>query len=311
MTNQVRLNDLIGLFREKSKALTLIRACRNSGFIFPHTLLHGIGGTGKTALARAIGTELGYHFVEVESIIFRNRDQLLQFLFESSSFANKSGHSLLLFIDEIHRLKLSLQESLYLPMKEWRITSHQGDIKISPFTLFGATTRFDMLDSNSFVTRFDNQWEIERYSLTDIGLIIAQSFRHYHIRFNRDVVDEIAQRCLGIPRIAISFVKKVMMFALSVSTNHITLSHVHHMFKLEQIDSFGLHPIHRRYLEFLSKSSPHPLGVGSISSKMRQPEDVVKGVIEPILLEMDFIASTPRGRVLTEEGRTYLFSEHK
>jgi Holliday junction DNA helicase RuvB len=302
----VKLNDLIGLPREKAKAYTAIRACRNSGIIFPHTLLYGVGGTGKTAFARAVAHELGYHFVEVEGIVFKERNVLLSFLRRSASAAKSSGRPLLLFIDEIHRLKLPLQEALYIPMKEWRMTTANGDVKLPKFTLIGATTRFDMLDPNSFVTRFENQWEIQRYSEVDIGMIVAQEFRNKQMSFDRASVEAIAKRCLGIPRIAISFVKKVMLSALSGNSRHVDLACVTHMFGLEQIDDLGLHPSHRRYLEILDKALPHPIGVGAISSKMRQPEDVVKDAVEPILLEMDFVASTPRGRVLTEEGHKYL-----
>ena len=308
---RVKLNNLIGLPREKAKAYTAIRACRYSGMVFPHTILYGVGGTGKTAFARAVAHELGYHFVEVEAIVFKNRDQLLKFLQESTSAANSNGHPLLLFIDEIHRFKLPLQEALFIPMKEWRITTRTGDVKLPKFTLIGATTRLDMLDTNSFLTRFDNLWELERYSNTEICLIVAQAFRDQGLRFTRAVVIEVARRCLGIPRTAISFVRKILMSALSVRTRTVSLAHVTHMFELEEIDELGLHPVHRRYLKILLASDPHPMGVGSVASKMGQPEDAIKGAVEPVLLSMDLVSPTPRGRVLTKKGRDYLHAVAK
>ena len=277
------------------------------GLIFPHSLITAIGGTGKTAFARAIGNELGYYSVEVEAIVFKTREQILGFLKEGSSSAQAQGKTLSLFIDEIHRLRLPIQEALYMPMKEWRITSSSGDIHLAPFTLIGATTRFDMLDTNSFVSRFENLWEIQRYLLDDIGMIVAHEFRKAGLRFSREIVDIIAKRCLGIPRHAVSFVRKLRFMAES---RRITLAAVKRMFELEEIDEFGLHPIHRRYLAILGKSRHDghyvPLGVGAIASKMRQPEDMVKGAVEPILLELDMISPTPRGRILTTTGETFL-----
>jgi Holliday junction resolvasome RuvABC ATP-dependent DNA helicase subunit len=48
--------------------------------------------------------------------------------------------------------------------------------------------------------------------------------------------------------------------------------------------------------------------VGAIAAKLRQQEDVIKGSIEPVLLEMSFVSPTPRGRILTESGIHYLKS---
>ncbi len=303
-----KLNELIGLPDIKAKAIIQIRGCREANLLFPHTLLTGIGGTGKTAFARAIGTELGYHFVEVEAIVFTTRNQILDFLLESSSSAQAHGLTLLLFIDEIHRLRLPVQEALYIPMMEWRVTSRSGNVNLPRFTLMGATTRFDMLDANSFVTRFENVWEIERYNETDIGMVVAQQFRKSGLHFSREIVQIIAKRCLGIPRHAVSFVRKLRFYARQGAVH---LADVIKMFQLEKIDELGLHPIHRFYLQVLkgSRSRDHgfsPLGVGAIASTMRQPEDMIKGAVEPILLELGMIAPTPRGRILTEIGHDFL-----
>jgi len=300
--SQINLNDLIGISSLQQRARIQIDGCHRLGIPFPHTLITAVGGVGKTVFARAIGNELGYHFVEVEANVFKNRDQVLKYILDASSSSQVRGRTLLLFIDEIHRLRLQIQEALYIPMKEWRISSRSGDISLRPFTFIGATTRFDMLDANSFVTRFENLWEIERYSETDIGMIIAQEFRKVGLHFSREIVQMISKRCLGIPRNAISFVRK-----LRFMSRHgvIHLSDVVQMFNLEEIDDLGLHPIHRRYLHILSDRCV-PLGVGAIASKMRQPEDMIKGAVEPILLELNMISPTPRGRKITQAGREFL-----
>ena len=302
--------SLIGLSREKRKAITAIRACRHSGMVFPHTLLYGVGGTGKTAFARAISSELGYFFVETHGAAFKKRDDLLEALLRHSAEATQTGLPLFFFIDEVHRLKYSLQEALYSAMKEWWIPTAHKRIEIPPFTLIAATTRFDMLDSNSFVTRFGNVWEIHRYSVSDIASIVAQEFRKLGLSFNRQVVFEVAKRCLGIPRIAITLADKVRMTVLASGGCAVTMGHALESFRLEEIDGLGLSPVHRRYLQILSMSRSSgryaPLGVGAIAAKMRQQEDVIKGSVEPILLEFDFVAPTPRGRVLTDRGAEYL-----
>ncbi len=308
--NPLKLSSLIGLRNEKAKAEIAIAACRNSGKIFPHTLLYGIGGTGKTAFARAIGDELKYYWVEVEGVVFQRRETLVECLRDYTAAAAKQGHPLLLFIDEIHRLPAKIQEVLYIPMTEWKITSPEGDILLRPFTLFAATTRFDMLDANSFITRFPNQWEIDRYELGEITEIVAAAFRKMQLGFNFDVTTAVAKRCLGIPRIAMNLAEKIQMTVLALGGTEVTLAEVGKTFQLEEIDEMGLFPVHRGYLKILAESMVNgahvPIGAAPIAAKMGQPEDVIKGAVEPILLQLSLVSPTPRGRILTERGRDYL-----
>ena len=92
----------------------------------------------------------------------------------------------------------------------------------------------------------------------------------------------------------------------------VTLAHARRTFQDEEIDELGLQPIHLKYLHILAKSRVQgrfmALGIGAIAAKMRQHEDMVKGSVEPILLEFDMIAPTPRGRILTNIGSDYLNS---
>ncbi len=304
------LSSLIGLTREKRKAKVQIAACQNSGEVFGHCLLYGIGGTGKTVLARAIGSELNCHFVETHAAAFKKREQLFEALVHYSEEAQRSGKPLLFFLDEVHGLKQNLQEALYSAMKEWWIPTDRGKQYIAPFTLMAATTRFDLLDANSFVTRFPNVWEIHRYCEEDIRNIVAYEFDKLGLGYGLSVIIDIAKRCLGVPRIAVTLAKKVRMTTVATGETEVTLNHTRRTFDLEEIDKLGLQPVHRRYLEILAASEVNgkltPLGIGPIAGKMRHHEDMIKGSIEPILLELNFVAPTPRGRTLTKIGLRYL-----
>ena len=94
------LARLVGMATEKSRAVIDIEACKHSGDTFPHTLIHGRGGLGKTAFARAIAEELGYLFIEKEAASYRHRKDIIEHLRESDKRARTSGKRLLLFIDE-------------------------------------------------------------------------------------------------------------------------------------------------------------------------------------------------------------------
>ncbi len=77
-----KLGSLIGLIREKEKARLLIKSCSVSGELFPHTLLHSIGGLGKTEFARRVGSELECHFVETHAAAFKRTEVLFSSLVE-------------------------------------------------------------------------------------------------------------------------------------------------------------------------------------------------------------------------------------
>lgn len=305
-----KLSSLIGLNREKRKARIAIAASIRSGEVFPHTLLYGIGGTGKTEFARAVGNELNCYFMETHAAAYKKRKQLFDSLVHYSAEAHKQNKPLLLFLDEVHGLNMNLQEALYSAMKEWWIPTERGKKYIPPFTLVAATTRFDLLDANSFITRFPNVWEIERYSEEDITNLVAYEFDKYKLGYSYAVVADIAKRCLGVPRIAVTLAQKVRMTTLAAGIDAVTLDHTWRTFDLEEIDKRGLQPVHRRYLRVLAGSTANgkltPMGIGPIAGKMRQHEDMIKGSIEPILLELNFISPTSRGRILTESGSEYL-----
>src|SRR4029077_1482496 len=72
---------------------------------FPHSLLLGRAGTGKTTLAKLIGKELEVPTVTVHASSADDKDQFTQRI-----LAADGG---ILFIDEIHSLDKKMSESLY------------------------------------------------------------------------------------------------------------------------------------------------------------------------------------------------------
>ncbi|MBU6388847.1 Holliday junction branch migration DNA helicase RuvB, partial [Patescibacteria group bacterium] len=69
----------------------------------------------------------------------------------------------------------------------------------------------------------------------------------------------------------------------------------------------GLTKDDRRYLDVLLKSfRGGPAGVGALAAALHEDADTVEHVYEPYLLRLGFIERSPRGRILTPEGRSYL-----
>lgn len=300
------LEKLVGLTREKQRARISIRACQITREVFPHTLLYGVGGCGKTAFARCIAEELHCHFVEREAATLRSRDQVINLLVESSDEAKRKAKPLILFIDEVHRLTLLMQESFYVPLKEWKVGTNGGTINIGKFSLIAATTRIDMLDEASFIKRFQNRWEINRYHILHICQIVAEIFRTQELSFSNTEVECVAKRCLGLPRAANNLAMKVRDQVLAGGSRTVTVRDILQSFHLEGIDRIGLTEVHVRYLKELERAEGCPRGLSALSGKLGQHVDVLTGHIEPTLLSLGFIDLGPRGRILTGDGRSHL-----
>lgn len=301
------LSTIIGQESLKSRVIRQIVSCQERNAVFEHTLLTGIGGCGKTAIARAIAEELQYHFVETEAAAFRTRDIMIDRLIQSSQQAG--SQTLLFFIDEAHRLSLLLQEALYYPMVEHRITTADGDRSFPVFTLVAATTHMDLLSQGSLMTRFTNVFDVGRYEIEDIETIVKGALVKDGIEIGLKELRAVAQRALGIPRIAINLSKKVrdqVIFRRGDRT--VTANDVNDTFALEGIDDLGLTELHRQYLMELERSNGKPKGINTIARSMGQSKDVLEETIEPILLSFRLVDATPRGKVLTSAGRAHLLS---
>jgi Holliday junction DNA helicase RuvB len=306
------LDKLIGMRREKARARIDILACKRAREVFPHTLLEGVGGTGKTALALAIAEELNYYSVITEAAALKTREQIIKRLSGAHDEANSENKHLLLFVDEVHRLSIVLQEVFYYPMdrKEPRITVPTGVIHFKPFTLMAATTRRDELDQASFVKRFGNIWRVERYDEGDIMRIIKLYFNAQKIRIDYRCCEYLASRSLGIPRQALRLAEKARNVCLASMGHQLTLAHCQTAIRLEGIDPAGLDELSVHYLQILSES-PSPRGLGGLAGRLGQQADMIEGTVEPILLELSFVDRTAKGRMITCRGKRHLERFHK
>ena len=234
------LTRLVGLTTEKHRAQIDIDACRFSGEPYPHTLLWGRGGTGKTAFARAIAEDLGYLFIEKEAASLRHRKDIVEFLIESDKKARMSQKRLLMFIDECHRLTVRQQEVFYFPMTELRFD--QGDnhwYHMATFTLFMATTQMERLDQNSFVTRFSNVWELKPHHTLVMERILHQMFSDLKIGLDYSYLPKLAALCQGIPRTAWNLARKLRQHALAHKRSHLTSSDIDNVLRLEGYKNIG------------------------------------------------------------------------
>jgi Holliday junction DNA helicase RuvB len=301
-----KLSDMLGLEDIKRRIGVRIAARKLDGKTLPHILITGHPGCGKSTLGRAVAGEVGYLIFEREGAIWENRGQFSDWLVECCGTGAKLGKKSVLFIDEIHRMKAPIQESLYFPMLEGRVDTAQGFVELgSDFCIIGATTDKQSLKA-PLLSRFPEKWDIGRYSQGLLVRIALRRFREEKIWADVDAVFEVAERSLGVPRRCLNLCDEIIDFANAKGDDSITSEHASAVFEMEGLDRIGLNPMQRKYLHVLSQG---PCKIGILAAKCEQPDDLLKLEVEPVLLMLGFINVGGGGmRSMTVAGNEYVAS---
>jgi Holliday junction DNA helicase RuvB len=219
-----------------------------------------------------------------------------------------------LFIDEIHRLSPVVEENLYPAMEDFRFDLFLGDgphakavtMQLPRFTLLGATTRMGLL-SAPLLDRFGFHWQLRYYELADMCAIVKRSANLIGVPIDDQGAQEIARRSRGTPRIANRLLRRVRDFA-SVEGDG-TVDGVIAANSLDRlaVDHAGLDALDRGYLSVIcERFDGGPVGIEAVAASLSEERGTLEEVVEPFLLQVGFIARTPRGRVATAAGFAHI-----
>jgi len=219
-----------------------------------------------------------------------------------------------LFIDEIHRLPKTVEEMLYSAMEDYFIdivvgegpAAHPIHFPLPPFTLIGATTRAGVL-SAPLRDRFGIIEHMAYYSQAELEKIIFRSAKIFAMPIEPTGARELAMRSRGTPRIANRLLKRVRDFAQVAGCDAIDAATVNKALKLLQVDERGLDEIDRRILHtMIDYYHGGPVGLKTIAANVGEEMGTIEEMYEPYLLQIGFIARTPRGRVATPAAYRHL-----
>jgi Holliday junction DNA helicase RuvB len=212
-----------------------------------------------------------------------------------------------LFIDEIHRLNRSVEEILYPALEDYSLDIVLGKgpeaksirIDLPKFTLIGATTRAGSL-STPLRDRFGIIERLELYSEEDLNKIVKRSSKILNIDIDCDASREIAKRSRGTPRIANRLLKRVRDYAIVIGDGNANLEITKIALNKLDIDELGLDNIDKRILEtIINKYNGGPVGLETLAATVNEEVDTLEDVYEPYLMQIGFLARTPRGRTAT------------
>lgn len=294
------LVEYIGQDKVKENLAVYIEAAKRRGDPLDHVLLYGPPGLGKTTLSSIIAHEMDVNLRVTTGPAIEKAGDLAAIL------TNLQPNDVL-FIDEIHRLNRQVEEILYPALEDHAIDIIMGKgpsarslrVDLNPFTLVGATTRAGQL-SSPLRDRFGVILRLELYTTEQLTDIVRRSAMLLKIPCSIDGAMEIAGRARGTPRIANRLLKRVRDFADVMGNGEITQEIAHMALDRLEIDELGLDSNDRRMLEMIIKGySGGPVGLETLASALGEETVTLEDVCEPYLMQLGFLARTPRGRCAT------------
>lgn len=297
------LSEYIGQEKVRQQMGIFINAAKKRNEALDHVLLYGPPGLGKTTLANIIAKEMGTNIRTTSGPAIERPGDLAAVL-----TSLKEGD--VLFIDEIHRMQRSVEEVLYPAMEDFALDIIIGKgpgaksvrLDLPHFTLVGATTRAGLL-SAPLRDRFGVIQRLELYQPEDLATIVKRSGKILNIEIEDGGAMALARRSRGTPRIANRYLKRVRDYAEYKGTTKIDEALAAEALALFGVDQMGLDEIDRIMLNTIAvKFEGGPVGLDTLAACIGEDRGTIEDVYEPYLMQLGFIARTPRGRVITSAG---------
>jgi len=294
------LEEFVGQDSLKRQLGVAIEAALSRGEALDHVLLAGPPGLGKTSLAQIVAAELDAPFVQTAGPALERKGDVAAFL---TALEPRS----VFFVDEIHRLPRTLEETFYPAMEDRRLPITVGvgagarvvTLELPHFTMIGATTRVGLL-TTPLRDRFGIQQRVELYAEPELAMIVRRSAAILAVEIDEAGASAIARRSRGTPRVANRLLRRVRDYAEVRGDGVVTAVVAGRALEMLEVDGAGLDRLDRELLlAICEKFGGGPVGLSTLAVAVGEEADTVEDVYEPYLLQCGLLMRTPRGRVAT------------
>ena len=282
---------------------------------FPHCLLRGLSGLGKTLLARVLATVFGASFLEARGQLSRQELAL--------KFAKIQLHDFV-FVDEAHLLKAAAQDlvmeliddlSIMAPKpKEGKAgtTDNSAErIQIPPCTVILATDHPGAL-CNALRRRMADEVALRLYRPDELKEIAEHVAKTTNLLVSPQAARQLAELAHGLPATVKRYLDRIRLFFPNSETEQVGIPQLKAFLNSSGIDDNGLGREDRRYLRHLYSAGS--AGKESLALFLGTDVAFVRQEIEPVLLRQGLIKIGKRGRRLTafgEETVSAMTTEHE
>ena len=300
-------DEFIGQTRVKESLSIAIKAAQERDEAMEHSLFYRPPGLGKTTLAHLVAQSMGVNIKVTSGPAIERSGDLAAIL---SSL--ETGD--VLFIDEIHRLNKTVEETLYPAMEDYALDVVLGKgpsartvrLNLDKFSLIGATTRIGLIAA-PLRDRFGMTHRLDFYSDKELVKILLNAAEKLDMSLDKKSAMVISKRSRKTARIALKLLRRVRDFAQVRFDDEINPDIARQALSMLGIDEEGLMDADRMLIKsIIQKHKGGPVGVETLSALIHEEVDTIRDVYEPFLMQIGMLKRTSRGRVATRKAYDHL-----
>lgn len=300
-------DEFVGQEKLRQSLDIAIKAAKNRKEPLEHILFYGPPGLGKTTLAHLVAKSMGVSIRVTSGPAIERAADL-------ASILSNLQEGDVLFIDEIHRLNKTVEETLYPAMEDYMLdvilgkgpTARSLRLELAKFTLIGATTRVGLLAA-PLRDRFGVIHRLSFYDDEELKNIVANAANKLEFKLDDQGCLEVAKRSRRTARVALKLLRRVRDYVEVHGVKQADREMVLKALKLLEVDELGLDEIDRKLLRaVIEKHGGGPVGVETLAALINEDVMTIKDVYEPFLMQIGLLKRTSRGRMVTEESYRHL-----
>ena len=259
-----------------------ISGCKQYSKVFPHFLISGRAGGGKTALAYILAKQLRVPFVETVANTIKSPNQFIDLLIKANGG--------IVYLDELQVINKTIANWTLPLLEDFQINGSP----IKPFTLFGATTELGTLIKKykPLIDRFKLNVCLAPYSIDELSVLIKQYAQKNFPTFKTvdENYKEIAKNSRSTPRTGIRLLESFIYMDKPLTEIFQAYNIIYNGFVSDDI----------KVLKLLAEN-PKGVGLNSIASYLQTSQENFLFTNEAYMIEQGLITIGSR-RQITIKG---------